>query len=407
MYGLLGRKLSHSLSPQIHSYFGSYGYELFCRESEELDSFFEDESIDAFNVTIPYKIEAFERCDILSDTAKEIGSVNTVVRKGGMLYGYNTDLFGFEYMVKRAGAEFTGKKVLVLGSGGASKTAVASSKRLGAREVIVISRSGENNYENIYDNEDAQIIVNTTPVGMFPENGASPVSLKKFKHIEFVADLIYNPCMTALLIEASELGIPYTNGMPMLVAQGFLSSELFFDKKYDDGIIENALTDILHRMKNIVLIGMPGSGKTTAGKKLAALTGKDFADTDEIIVKSEGRSIPDIFEQSGEEYFRNAETAAVSECGKRLGIIIATGGGAVMRKENRDALRQNGLVIYLRRGLDELSREGRPLSSGDCALSRIFEERRAVYEGFADYIIDVDRDPEVTAERLLKCVSLY
>ena len=406
MFGLLGRKLSHSLSPEIHSVFGDYEYELFEREENELDTFFADTSVDAFNVTIPYKVEAYNRCDVLDETAKEIGSVNTVVRKNGRLFGYNTDLYGFEYMVKKLGADFTGRKVLVLGSGGASKTAVAASRRLGAKETIVISRTGENNYDNLEKNYDASIIVNTTPVGMFPENGKAPLRLKYFKNIEFVIDLIYNPCMTALLLEARKLGIPYINGLPMLAAQALRSAEHFFSKEFDNSLIDKAVDKITADMKNIVLIGMPGCGKTTLGAYLAGKMGRECVDTDDIIVAKVGRSIPEIFSSSGENYFRDIESEAVAECGKRLGIIIATGGGAVMREENRDALAQNGIIIYLRRGIEELATGGRPLSTGENAVYEIFSKRRETYESFADYIIDVDRDVAVTAERLSKCVSL-
>ncbi|MBR5111909.1 MAG: shikimate kinase [Clostridia bacterium] len=407
MFGLLGRKLSHSLSPEIHSVFGDYEYELFEREENELDAFFADTSIDAFNVTIPYKVEAYNRCDVLDETAREIGSVNTVVRKDGRLFGYNTDLYGFKYMVKKLGADFAGRKVLVLGSGGASKTAVAASRRLGAKETFVISRTGENNYDNLEKNYDTAIIVNTTPVGMFPENGKAPLKLKYFKNIEFVIDLIYNPCMTALLLEAKKLGIPYINGLPMLAAQALRSAEHFFSKVFDNSLIDKAVDKITADMKNIVLIGMPGCGKTTLGTYLAEKMGRECVDTDDIIVAKDGRNIPEIFSSDGENYFRDIESEAVAECGKRLGIIIATGGGAVMREENRDALAQNGIIIYLRRNIEGLATGGRPLSAGENAVYEIFSKRRETYESFADYIIDVDRDVAVTAERLSKCVSLY
>ena len=407
MFGLLGKKLSHSLSPEIHSVFGDYEYKLFEREENELDAFFADTSIDAFNVTIPYKVEAYKRCDVLDETARVIGSVNTVVRKGDRLYGYNTDLYGFEYMVKKLGADFTGRKVLVLGSGGASKTAVASSNRLGAKETVIISRSGENNYDNLEKNYDAGIIVNTTPVGMFPGNGKAPLELKYFKNIEFVIDLIYNPCMTALLLEAKKLGIPFINGMPMLAAQALRSAEHFFSREFDNSLIDKAVKRISGNMKNIVLIGMPGCGKTTLGAYLASKAGRECVDTDDIIVQKDGRKIPDIFTDSGENYFRDIESEAVAECGKRLGIIIATGGGAVMRETNRDALAQNGIIIYLKRDLESLATGGRPLSAGENAVYEIFKKRKDTYENFAHYIIEVDRDVAITAERLLKCVSLY
>lgn len=405
MYGLLGRKLSHSLSVQIHSCFGDYPYELFCREPEELDAFFADENIKAFNVTIPYKKEAYNRCDVLSPTAGKIGSVNTVVRKDGKLYGYNTDLFGFKYMASSLGADFSGKKVLVLGSGGASLTVVTAAQELGAREIIVVSRSGENNYENISKHYDSQIIVNATPVGMYPDNGKAAVDLKKYKSVEFVLDLIYNPCMTELLLEADELKIPYINGLTMLVAQGLRSAEFFFGSKFDDGLITSTENKINEGMKNIVLTGMPGCGKTTVSEIIGEKLGRKVLDTDALIEKEQGKSIPEIFSQNGENYFRDAEEKVVSQCGKELGNIISTGGGSVLRERNRKSLKQNGIIIYLNRNIEELATDGRPLSKDINAVKEIYNTRREIYENFADYKIDVDRDPAVTAERVLKCVS--
>lgn len=406
MYGLLGRKLSHSLSPEIHAFFGSYSYELFCREPEEIDDFFTDGSIEAFNVTIPYKVEAYKRCDVLSATAKEIGSVNTVVKKNGTVYGYNTDLYGFETMVSKAGASFKDKKVLILGSGGASRTVSVYCKRAGVREAVIISRSGENNYDNISLHSDADIIVNTTPVGMYPENGKAPVDLRIFRNIQFVFDLIYNPFRTKLLLDAEKLGIPGSNGLYMLIAQGMKSSGLFTGKEIDVSVIEKAYREIKKNMMNIVLIGMPGCGKSTAGRELSLLTGREFADTDSEIAASEGKTIPEIFSENGEEYFRDAESREISRLTKHTGLIIATGGGAVLREENRDSLRQNGIIIYLRRSIDELSGEGRPLSSSREKIRRLYDERRGIYESLASYTVDVDEDVKITAERILKCVSL-
>ncbi len=406
MYGLLGRKLSHSLSPEIHSYFGGYGYELFCREPDDIDGLFADSGVTAFNVTIPYKIEAFGRCDILSETAWEIGSVNTIVKKDGKIYGYNTDLYGFEAMVKRAGADFAGKKILILGSGGASRTVSVYCKRAGAAKAVIISRSGENNYGNLCLHRDADIIVNTTPVGMYPENGSSPVDLGLFTRLGFVFDLIYNPFRTKLLLDAGRLGIPSSNGLYMLAAQGFRSSELFTGKELDASLIDRAYEGLRKRMLNIILTGMPGCGKSTAGKELAELTGREFADTDAEIEKAAGRTIPEIFESEGESGFRDAESKAVARISKKTGLIIATGGGAVLREENRDSLRQNGIIIYLRRSVDELSGEGRPLSSSREKIQKLYEERRAVYESFADYTVDVSEDIGTTAKRILECVSL-
>ena len=405
MYGLLGRKLSHSLSPQIHAHFGSYNYELFCRELEELDAFFKDKTLKAYNVTIPYKIEAFNRCDELSETAKKIGSVNTVVRRDdGTLYGDNTDYFGFDFMSKSCSADYNGKKVLVLGSGGASLTVCAVAKDCGAREIVVVSRSGENNYGNIDKHYDADIIVNTTPVGMYPNNGERLVDLTKFRNLQNVLDLIYNPCRTRLLLDAEELGIPCANGLTMLVAQGLRSAEQFPDVTLQNTDISNVCELMLKEQKNIVLIGMPGCGKSTVGKILAEKLQRELLDTDEEIIRADGRTIPEIFENDGETFFRELETRAVEAVGKQLSKIIATGGGAVIKNENRDALKQNGTIIYLKKDLSLLSLEGRPLSKDEDAVRKIYEARKDIYEAFADFTVEVDADAEITAKRVIECI---
>ena len=405
MYGLLGRKLSHSLSPQIHAHFGSYNYELFCREPEELNEFFANNTLKAYNVTIPYKVEAYNRCDELSETAKKIGSVNTVIRRSdGTLYGDNTDYFGFELMSESCGADYNGKKVLVLGSGGASLTVCAVAKDLGAEEIIVISRSGENNYDNIHKHYDADIIVNTTPVGMYPNNGERLVDLTKFRNLQNVLDLIYNPCRTRLLLDAEELGIPCANGLTMLVAQGLRAAEQFPGAKLLNKDTDSVCRLMLKEQKNIVLIGMPGCGKSTVGKILAKKLRRELLDTDEEIIKADGRTIPEIFENDGEKLFRELETSAVKNVGKQLSKVIATGGGAVMKKENRDALKQNGTVIYLKKDLSLLSLDGRPLSKNEDAVRKLYEERKDTYEAFADFTVEVSADAEITAERVIQCI---
>ncbi len=405
MYGLLGRKLAHSLSPQIHAHFYSEPYELFCREPEELDEFFADKTFKAYNVTIPYKVDAYNHCDKLSETAKKIGSVNTVIRlDDGTLYGDNTDYFGFSFMSKKCGADYSGKKVLVLGSGGASRTVCTVAKDFGAREIIIISRSGENNYQNISRHYDADIIVNTTPVGMFPKNGERLLDLSRFNHLECVLDLIYNPCKTRLLMDAEELGIPYANGLTMLVAQALRSAEQFIGKTLGDETIDKVYDAITAEQKNIILIGMPGCGKSTVGTLLAKKLQRELLDTDAEIIKADGRSIPEIFAADGEPFFRNLETTATENVGKQLGKVIATGGGAVMRKENRDALRQNGTVIYLKKDLSLLATDGRPLSKDEEAVKKLYEMRKDTYEAFADFTVEVSPDAEITTERVVKCI---
>ncbi len=405
MYGLLGRKLSHSLSPQIHAHFYSEPYELFCREPEELDEFFADKTLKAYNVTIPYKVDAYNHCDSLSETAKKIGSVNTVIRReDGTLYGDNTDYFGFSYMSQKCGADYRGKKVLVLGSGGASRTVCTVAKDSGAREIIVVSRSGENNYENISLHYDADIVVNTTPVGMFPNNGERLLDLSKFEHIECALDLIYNPCKTRFLMDAEELGIPNANGLTMLVAQALRSAEQFIGRPLGDDTIEKVYDALTAEQKNIVLIGMPGCGKSTVGALLAEKLQRELLDTDSEIIKADGRTIPEIFAESGEPFFRKLETDTAENVGKKLGKIIATGGGAVMKKENRDALKQNGTVIYLKKDLSLLATDGRPLSKDEEAVKKLYEARKDTYEAFADFTVEVSPDAEITTERVIKCI---
>ena len=404
-YGLLGRRLGHSLSPLIHGYLAPYSYELFEREEGELEAFFRDDSIRAFNVTIPYKVHAYHACDEVSETAQAIGSVNTVVRHAdGTLFGDNTDVFGFSFMAKCAGADFKGKKVLILGSGGASRTVQYVCKTAGAREVLVVSRNGSVNYENVFEHADAELLVNTTPVGMYPNNGASPLDLTGFPNLECVLDLIYNPMKTALLLQAEAHGIPNANGLSMLVAQALRSAERFLGTAIDEtkiGEIERVVT--LSR-RNIVLIGMPGCGKTTVAAALAKRLDRPAVDTDALVEATDGRRIPEIFAAEGEASFRGKETAAARQLGKELGQVIATGGGCMMKQENRDALRQNGFVVWLRRPLEKLARDGRPLSADSAALKTMYSQRKGVYKAAADVTVDVDDSIQTTVERVISCV---
>lgn len=386
-YGLLGRKLKHSFSPQIHAHFYDTPYDLFEIEPEDVSAFMQSNRFDAMNVTIPYKKDVIPFCAELSETAKKIGSVNTIVRRAdGSLFGDNSDYYGFSYLVKKSNASVKGKKVIILGSGGSSLTVWHVMHDLGASEIVVISRSGENNYENIHLHHDANIIVNTTPVGMYPKNGESPVQLSDFRKVEVVLDIIYNPSKTRLLLDADTLGIPAFNGLPMLVAQAKRSAEVFTGKPISDDEIDKITFALERQTLNILLIGMPGCGKSTVGKKLAEALNKTFADTDELIAEKTGRQIPDIIQKDGIEAFRRIETEVLSEISKQSGYVIATGGGIVTIPENLPLVRQNSIVFFIDRAVSELSTKGRPLSQTQ-GVEKLYNERIELYHSFADYII--------------------
>lgn len=399
-YGLCGRTLKHSYSKIIHEYLGNDNYELLSLEKDELYELFESKNFNALNVTIPYKQDALNLCDMVSDEAKAIGSVNTVVNKDGTLYGYNTDYFGFVYMLNRAGITLKDKKVVILGSGGTSLTARAVCKGEGARETIIVSRKGEVNYNNVSDHADADVLINTTPVGMYPDNGRTPVDLSMFNNLSGVVDVIYNPIRTALVIEAEKLGIPATTGLPMLVAQAVRAHEYFFDTKLSDRVIEEVYYKCLMKILNVIFIGMPGCGKTSIGKAYANLSGRSFLDTD-VFVEQAGMPIPQIFEKYGEQVFRDKETAAIEMLSSMSEKVIATGGGAVKRKKNVELMKQNGVVVYLKRDLDKLSTDGRPLSQGGIErINQLYSERYELYESAADITVKTHEDVDECAGRL-------
>ncbi len=404
-FGLLGERLGHSLSPQIHSYFGDYPYTLIEKQRDELAAFFADPGYRAINVTIPYKKDVIPFCDELDDIARRIGSVNTIRFDGDAVRGYNTDYAGFRYLLEKNGIPVAGRKVLVLGSGGSSVTACCVLRDMAVREIVVISRTGENNYDNLDRHADAGIIVNTTPVGMFPRNLVSPLALSQFPACEAVVDIIYNPLKTQLLLDAEAHGIPAVNGLEMLVAQGKRAAEIFFQKAIDDAVVEATVRSMEQRFCNVVLVGMPGCGKSTVGRLLAQRLDKAFLDTDTLVEETAGRRIPDVIVSEGEAAFRDREQQAVEEAGQQLSRVIATGGGAILREVNRRAMRQNAQVVFLERPLEKLATAGRPLSKGGAALSELYAQRLPLYREVADHTVAVDDDPTVTCGRILEVLK--
>lgn len=399
--GLLGKTLGHSYSPQIHRYLGDYSYELIEKQPEELTSFFQNFDFSGLNVTIPYKKDVIAYCNELTDCAKKIGAVNTIIKRyDGTLVGHNTDYFGFYSMVKRTGLSLDGKKVLVLGSGGASVTAVAVLATLGA-DVVVISRSGKNNYDNLSLHRDAAAIVNATPVGMYPHAGTSPVDLDLFPNLECVLDIVYNPMRTRLLLDAEARGIPCENGLWMLIAQAKEGAQWFTGQKINDEIISVIHEKLQKQMENTVLVGMPGCGKSTIGELLAVQLGKRFVDADAEIVRMAQMPIPNIFEKFGEDGFRKMETKVLAEIGQQSGLVISTGGGCVTREENYPLLHQNGTIYWIQRETSSLPTDGRPLSQKG-KLEQMYRDRKPLYERFADHIVSNNGTVEEAVNAILK-----
>lgn len=398
--GLLGRKLGHSYSPQIHALLGNYSYQLFEKEPEEIGDFLKNGDFTGLNVTIPYKKEVIPFLDELSPAAARLGAVNTIVRRDGKLIGHNTDYFGFRRLVQESGLQVAGKKVLVLGSGGASSTAVAVLQELGAK-VAVISRSGENNYENLDRHADAAVIANTTPVGMYPNTGKSALSLEGFPRLEGVLDAVYNPARTQILLDAERRGLAAVNGLWMLVAQAKESAEWFTGEEIPDSRIAKIHHALRLQMENIILIGMPGCGKTAVGQQLAQKLGKKFVDADESLEARVCRKITDIIPNDGEAAFREMESETLAELGKQSGLVIATGGGCVTQPQNYPLLHQNGTIFWLKRELDRLPTDGRPLSQKR-TLGQMYEARMPLYLRFADAAISNDGSIAETASAICR-----
>ena len=392
-YGLIGEKLGHSFSKTVHSKLTDYNYELKEIKKEEFDFFMQKKDFKAINVTIPYKQDVIKYLDFISENAKKIGAVNTIVNKNGKLYGYNTDYLGLVALIKHNKMELQGKKVLILGSGGTSKTAKTVAEDLGAREVYRVSRKDSNRtitYNDAYKNHtDAQVIINTTPCGMYPNIDTCAIDISKFNNLDTVIDVVYNPLSTYLVVEAKKLGIKASGGIYMLVAQAAFAAEHFISKSFPESEINKIVNEIVKEKQNIVLIGMPGCGKSTIGKQLAKDLNKDFVDTDEEIINREGISISEIFSLKGETEFRKIESDVIREISSRQGLVIATGGGAILNSKNIDLLKENGIILFLDRDINDIvATDDRPLSSNREDLEKRYNERYPIYLQSADFRIE-------------------
>ena len=406
IYGCIGEHLPHSFSREIHEQIGGYAYVLKELTPEELPAFLKARAFRGINVTIPYKQAVIPYLDGIDATAKAIGAVNTIVNRNGKLYGYNTDLDGLIRLIRRIGLELAGKKILITGTGGTSRTASRAAKLLGARDIYRISRTGKEGsltYEQaLRDHTDAEIILNTTPCGMYPEPDAQPLPLSSFQNLQGVADVIYNPLRSRLVLEARSRGVPAEGGLYMLVAQAVRASEHFLDTEYPAELTDRIHKTILRQKENIVLIGMPGSGKSAIGRLLAEKTGRPLLDTDQLIVEKAGKPITEIFRNEGETVFRDLESGVIRTCSKQSGQILSTGGGAVLRPENVAALRQNGRLFWLDRNPESLiPTDDRPLADTEDKIKRLYREREHIYRAAADEIIPVTGTPFQTAGRIL------
>ena len=396
-YGLIGEKLGHSFSKTVHSKIASYDYELLEIPKTDIDSFMQKRDFCCINVTIPYKETVIPYLDEISDEAKSIGAVNTIVNKNGRLFGYNTDFYGLSSLINKNSIEIKNKTVLILGSGGTSKTANAVCESMNARKIFTVSRNGGEGFITYQQAAaiDAEVIINTTPVGMYPNNFAVPISLDGFKNLEAVVDVIYNPLKTQLVLSAQKRGIKAVGGLYMLYAQAVKAAEIFTENE----IKTHVFNDIFKEKQNLVLVGMPSCGKTTFGKILSAELNKSFIDTDEEIIKRSGMPISEIFEKFGEKYFRDLESEVLNDLSAYQGMVIATGGGAILREENVNALKQNGKIIFIDRPLSMLiTTDDRPLSKSRELLEKRYNERYGIYSSVCDVKIKADGEINDTAK---------
>ena len=402
-FGLLGRTLGHSFSPRIHNALGNTNYELFEREPSQLQEFFANPELQGINITFPYKVNALEACDVVDPRAERIGCVNTMVRKDGKWHGYNTDYDGFVFTLKHAGIDVSGKECIILGDGTSSATVHVALEDLGAKSITHLSRKTAPLYTdapNYY--ETAQIIINCTPIGMYPHNPASLIDIMQFSKLEGVVDLIYNPRRTVLLLQAEMMGIPHCDGLPFLVAQGVEAANHFQGESFGTKEIEQILRDMRREKENIILIGMPGVGKTTVGKAIGKKMGRTCIDVDQELAKEIGDISKYITEQ-GEVAFREKEAEMIAKLGTQTGIVISTGGGCVTVPKNFAHLRQNGRIYQLTQPVEKLSTSGRVLSSGGIERLRELEETRTpMYESFAQCIVEHNRNAPETVAAILE-----
>ncbi len=407
LYGCIGEKLAHSFSKEIHNALADYDYRIIEVEREALGDFARQGDFAAINVTIPYKEMIMPYLYEIDEHAKSIGAVNTVVNRDGKLYGYNTDFFGMSALLSHAGVSVKGKRVLILGTGGTSKTAYAVAVAEGAREVVRVSRTGREDaisYKEMYERHtDAEVVINTTPVGMYPNIFDKAIELEKFPCLVGVIDAVYNPLRTPMILDAERRGIPAAGGLYMLVAQAVRASEIFIGTRYGVDELERVYRKMVSEKENIVLIGMPASGKSTVGALLSKALGRRLIDTDMLIEEKAGKDIPKIFSEDGESAFRELEAEVIRECSRETGAIIATGGGAVLCAQNADALRENGRIYFIDRPLEKLMpTKDRPLSSTREDLDRRYKERYGIYTAVADVTVDADCSPNTVAEKIIK-----
>lgn len=398
---LIGERLPHTLSPTIHQMMGLDYQAVELPDERAVVDFVKAGNFCGYNVTIPYKQTIISLIDEVDTVAAACGAVNTVVFDGKKTKGYNTDISGMIFALKSANIELCGKKVLILGGGGTSHTAQFVAKMSNAAKITVVSRSGEVNYQSCYQLTDTQIIINTTPIGMYPSCDVSPIDVACFAKLEGVFDVIYNPFCTKLIAEAKKLGIKAENGFLMFVAQAKYARDLFVKQKVDDKFIKIIANDMLYKLKNIILVGMPSCGKTTLGQKISKRLGREFVDTDSKIVQSSGKTVQQIFAEVGESGFRELEIAVVKEVSSHFGQVIATGGGAVLAEQNCEALHQNGIVFFITRPLESLSTDGRPLSKDFETLQKMWQIRQPLYKNVADFEVCNDNNIDKCIEEII------